>query len=191
MTIEMGSLYEDGVDPDPNDAGELVSFRVVGTGTVHVGISVNGIRGGIVNEDTSVETTPTITDCNVQLAEPTCMASTHPDFATWQSLGEPDCWCYPRQCRGDIDGAQEYGVYWVLLNDLDIFKTYFQQTGIGAGSPGLCADLDHAIEYGVYRVLLNDLDVFKTYFQQTTVPCCDDNEDCDLTGDTQFNFWLP
>jgi hypothetical protein len=83
----------------------------------------------------------------------------------------------------------EYGLYWVLLNDLGQFQTYFQQLGV-SGEPGICSDLTHDIEYGLYRVLLNDLGQFSIYFQNLVVPCCDDDGDCDLTdGDTRFNFW--
>jgi hypothetical protein len=59
MTIEVASAYEEGVDPDPCDAGDLVSFRVSGTGLIYINISVNEIRGGIVNEDAST-TVPVI-----------------------------------------------------------------------------------------------------------------------------------
>jgi hypothetical protein len=124
----------------------------------------------------------------ILFTEPDCMKRTHPDYSEWVNVGRPDCWCYPRQCNGDVDAAKEYGVYWVLLNDLAEFKTYFQVVGV-TGPPGICCDFAHDTEYGVYRVLLNDLNIFKTYFQATSVPCCDDDGDCILTGDTRFNFW--
>jgi hypothetical protein len=71
MTIEMGSLYEDGVDPDPCDAGDLVSFRVSGTGLIHVSITENEIRGGCVLEDATT-TTAGITECDVLISIPYC-----------------------------------------------------------------------------------------------------------------------
>ena len=36
-----------------------------------------------------------------------CFPSTHPDYATWISVGRPACWCYVRQCHGDTDNIQE------------------------------------------------------------------------------------
>ncbi|MHC4498687.1 MAG: choice-of-anchor Q domain-containing protein, partial [Planctomycetota bacterium] len=122
--------------------------------------------------------------------DPDCVSTSASEYADWVSVGKPDCWCYPRQCNGDVDAVKEYGVYWVFLNDLNLFKDCFQQVGIGPGSPCLCSDFAHDIKYGVYRVFLNDMAIFRTYFQATYVPCCDDDGDCDLTdGDTRFNYW--
>jgi hypothetical protein len=47
VTIEMGSLYESGVESPPADTGDLVQVTYTGTLTV----SVNTIRGGIVMEN--------------------------------------------------------------------------------------------------------------------------------------------
>lgn len=132
MTIEMGSLYEDGVDPDPCDAGDLVSFRVSGTGTITVSISVNTIRGGVVNEDAGTQT-PGITGCEVNLTVPTCWDAAE---CPGQSLGDATC-----------DGT---------INAVDLFKLKqswlksFGQVGYNC-----CANFNHD------AMGVNAVDLFK------------------------------
>ncbi|MHC4333415.1 MAG: hypothetical protein ACYSUV_06635, partial [Planctomycetota bacterium] len=77
MTIEMASAYEVGVDPDPCDAGDLVSFRLSGSYVPEVTITLNVIRGGIVNEDAST-TTPIIMICYGPPPPPDCLCSGDP-----------------------------------------------------------------------------------------------------------------
>ncbi|HUT30831.1 MAG TPA: hypothetical protein VMX13_13645 [Sedimentisphaerales bacterium] len=121
MTIEMGSLYEAGVEDPPAADGNLVSFRVDGgTGIIQVHISVNEIRGGVVNEDAST-TVPIITDCNVEKTVPDCWTLTE---CAGQPLGDGTC-----------DGA-------VNFLDLNQLKLAFFAT---KGQPlyNCCADYNH------------------------------------------------
>jgi hypothetical protein len=192
VTVELASLYSPNDPEHPNapaDSGDLLKITLSGNDQQTVCIRANGLRGGVVMEDvTSVD--PNAPCFEVVLIEHTCMKNTHPDYDVWQSVGQPCCWCYPRQCRGDVDNAQEYGIYWVLLNDLDVFKNCFGVPGVLPGEPCICADCNHDLEYGAYRVLLNDLECFAAWFGQTNVPCCDQDEDCDLSdGDQWFNWW--
>lgn len=196
VTVEMGSLYV-GEANAPEQSGELLRITLCGChgtdGVVPISITANAIRGGVVMEDPDETVSLTSNGCNATIpdcAPPECMGPGHPDIDEWRAVGSPDCWCYPRQCRGDVDATQEYGAYWVLLNDLNQFKTYFQQTNV-AGEPGICSDLAHDIEYGAYRVLLNDLNIIKTYFQAVSVPCCDADQDCNPDNDTYFNWFEP
>jgi hypothetical protein len=66
-----------------------------------------------------------------------CLPNTLPEYTLWVALGRPDCWCYPHQCHGDVDGQLEMGLFWVYTADLDAFRAYF---------PGLpynpCLDFD-------------------------------------------------
>ena len=192
ITIAMCSLYADN-DPDHNEPPATSNglIRLTVSGKTCITITENGARGGVIDEDSN-DIGPVLPPdpCCVVLPPKTCMGEDHPDFDLWQSLNEPNCWCYPRQCRGDIDDNQEYGTYWVLMLDLAEFQTYFGETPI-TDPPGICCDFAHDIEYGTYRVLMNDLAVFQTYFGETTVPCCDLDENCDETDDDYFNFWLP
>jgi hypothetical protein len=115
MTIEMGSLYEEGVDDDPCDAGELVSFRVTGSGTIHVSIDANPIRGEVVDENAD-PVTPGITECDVELTEPSCQD-------------------VDNECGGHDDGDVncDGGVNFV---DLGLLKVAFFST------KGCCADFN-------------------------------------------------
>jgi hypothetical protein len=117
------------------------------------------------------------------------MGVAHPNYAVWQSVGMPNCWCYPRQGRGDADGLKQYGVFWVYSNDLTILANAFAQAGVST-EPDICADFNHDIQYGVFRVYSNDLNIIAKYFAAGTVPCCDHDMDCDETNDAYFNFWL-
>jgi hypothetical protein len=186
MTIEAGSLYEEGVDEDPCDAGDLVSFIVSGTGLVNVTLSENTIRGGVVDEDAG-EVTPSITDCNVNLPYPTCLSSDAPEFADWEAWGSPDCWCYPRQCRGDIDGLRIM-MKWVQAADLAKFREAFLKSDVDLAAvvDGICADLDHA-RIMMKRVQANDLAEFRKYFLKSDVdvPVCDQAPV--ING--PWNFW--
>jgi len=59
MTLEMGSLYQMGVDPNPPPTGILCKFRVSGTITPVVTITEEVLhRGGVVMENTGVAANP-------------------------------------------------------------------------------------------------------------------------------------
>jgi hypothetical protein len=67
-----------------------------------------------------------------------CLPDTLPEYPLWVALGKPLCWCYPRQCHGDVDGQIEMGLYWVYMADLNAFRTYFPP----GSSYGPCVDFD-------------------------------------------------
>jgi hypothetical protein len=167
------AVYDDQI-PDPNWG--WTNHRHVR----HPDANDDAVAGYIDNSDLWIweelhDQTEASEDMSFRLfTEPDCFNRAAPEYADWVALGKPDCWCYPRNCRGDADGKIEYGTYWVLLQDLNLFKTYFGATGI-SGKPGICCDFARDIEYGTYRVLLNDLNIFKTYFGAlpAAVPICD------------------
>jgi hypothetical protein len=150
MTIEMGSLYEEGVDPEPNDLGDLVSFIVDGTGTVNVSISVNTIRGGCVDEDAGV-VTPSITGCSFEFAGTTC-------WDLDQCAGQPSG-------DGTCDGT-------INFSDLIQLKQAFG-TSKGAGNYNCCADYDQneTINFG-------DLIILKQGFGSSGYAPSTLNQDC-------------
>ncbi|MHC4332776.1 MAG: DUF7901 domain-containing protein [Planctomycetota bacterium] len=117
----------------------------------------------------------------ILFTEPDCLSVLAPEYADWILWGRPDCWCYPRQCRGDIDGIQT-GPFHVAIPDLGIFKQCFNQFVMPPGC--ICADLDH-MQTGPFRVAIPDLTIFKTYFNQFFVPQCDQLPI--YTG--PYNFW--
>ena len=110
------------------------------------------------------------------------MMATHPAYSTWldptpgyPQNQKPDCWCYRRQCRGDADGDIQYGLFWVLSDDLTIFAGAYGKQDVDLPAGGICADFDHLKQYGLFRVLSDDLTEFATYYgkQVGDVPECD------------------
>jgi hypothetical protein len=119
--------------------------------------------------------------------EPECLSKNAVGYTGWTAWGKPDCWCYRRQCRGDIDGIKT-GPFWVAIPDLNIFRSAFNQfdTALATIPNGICADLDH-IKTGPFRVAIPDLNIFRAYFNQMElfVPICD--QPLIYTG--PYNFW--
>jgi hypothetical protein len=132
-----------------------------------------------------------------------CLKSTATEYAVWKTWRYPRCWCFPRQCRGDINGLK-VGVNWIQTTDLAYFKlaylkndavvaTVICSTGATGTIRGICADLNHA-KVGVNRVQSTDLSIFKTYYLkgEAIVTCCDTAApaaDCVLVSGDKYNFW--
>ena len=130
-----------------------------------------------------------------------CMASTNPHYADWVAWGKPDCWCYPRQCRGDMNGLKT-GPFWVQQLDKDLFRYTFGKTdtALSMTPNGICADLNHT-KTGPFRVQALDKDIFRLYFNQSEflVPPCSGVDDCGVNGwpcdtnplpNSEYNFWM-
>jgi hypothetical protein len=137
MTIEAGSLYEAGVDPDPCDTGDLVSFRVLGHDLVNVDLEENTIRGGCVDENAG-EMTPNISDCNVDLPSSECMDSGDPDYAKWVDVGKPKAWCCPYHKDGDMTGDG-----WINILDVLLIRPPHYNVGYGDPNYDCRADITH------------------------------------------------
>jgi hypothetical protein len=180
-------------DQDWDDAGELEFSGWMGDGPG--AIVVNPPAGSVIGQtfarcriSTAGTNAPTgqaddgeVEDHMVQIEEVDCLSTIAPEYAAWVSLGKPLCWCYRRQCRGDIDGIQT-GPFHVAIPDLTLFKQCFNQFVLPPGCE--CADLDH-LQTGPFRVAIPDLTIFKTYFNQFVVPQCDQIPI--YTG--PYNFW--
>lgn len=185
VTLEMGSLYV-GAANAPADSGVLAEITVAGYDAVDVCVTLNAIRGGVVLEDPDAAVTVGL-DCTTVTLNPVpvtdCVKSSAPFYADWQAWGEPDCWCYAKQCRGDLNGSSFIGKP-VSLADLNLFKLAFNlgDVDLAAVANGICADLNHASFIGK-RVSLADLNTFKLYFNlaEASVPECDN---------TNYNFWV-
>ena len=111
------------------------------------------------------------------------MKETAPEYSVWQDWGEPNCWCYARQCRGDTNGSSFFGKP-VTISDLEVCKCAFNKSDadlLRDCPNGICCDLNHASFFGK-RVTLSDLNTFKLYFNlpEASVPECDK---------TNYNFW--
>jgi hypothetical protein len=118
-----------------------------------------------------------------------CLKSTASEYADWVLWGRPSCWCYARQCRGDINGVKTG--QWVSLADFTAFKQAYLKTDaqLQLIPNGICADLNHT-KTG-QRVSLADFTTFKLYYLKpdAQVPCCDLNGDCILTAADKYLFW--
>ena len=171
LAIEMGSLYtmdanyEDdanaGYGAQPELVGNLLKFYV--DGGCSYSVSENSITGGVVMEDPCEDANVTIllVDGNIP-GEVECYEGMA-DYAQWELAGKPECWCYPRQCLGDADGAP-YGKsnFWVSSPDLTILKDAWNIINGPTSAPGTCADFDH-LPYGKsnFRVSSPDLTILK------------------------------
>jgi hypothetical protein len=111
------------------------------------------------------------------------------EYNAWVAWGRPSCWCFKRQCRGDVMGTK-IGT-WVSLADFNLLKSAFNKADtVLKGVPnGICSDLDHT-KIGT-RVSLADFNILKSYFNkaETSVPCCDLDKNCVLTTADKYNFW--
>lgn len=163
VTVEMGSLYEAGVESPPAVSGTLCTFTV--DIDCNISIVANAIRGGIVLENGVTATGDYTAATNVAIggAAPECLSSSHPDYANWVKAGKPDCWCdTPEgsgyQCKGDADGLftgkDKVGSrIWVTGTDLDVLIAGWQKLdsavdgSIGTTGLGIsyaCADFNHS-----------------------------------------------
>ena len=184
ITVELGSLYVEEVNA-PELSGVLFEFTAEKPDNTVVTLALNQIRGGIVLEDPDEEVSEVnLVGCIIRPEQPDCLIGGNAgllEYSDWVSFGKPDCWCYARQCRGDIDGTKT-GPYWVAIPDLTLFKAAYGQRTLPPG--GICADLDH-LKTGPYRVAIPDLTIFKQYYGQRTVPDC--GQAPIITG--PYNFW--
>jgi hypothetical protein len=193
VTIEMGSLYYPTGDNETNApglSGTLLKFTVchVFSGC-KVEIKENTVRGGVVLTNPTIDPTVTIASPAYTFPSLDCLVggAVNPTEKTeWIAWGKPGCWCYARQCRGDINGKLTAGK-WVQAADLTAFRAAFGKTDaeLAAIPNGICSDLNHKATAGK-RVQAADLTIFRTYFGQAVVPLC--NEAPIITG--PYNFWI-
>jgi len=112
-----------------------------------------------------------------------CMKSTAPEYADWVAWNKPDCWCYRKQCRGDLNGTSFIGKP-VTMTDLNLIKIRYGKldADLELIPNGICGDLNHASFIGK-RITLVDLNTFKLYYNTPE----GDVPECDFTN---YNFWL-
>ena len=125
-----------------------------------------------------------------------CVKSTAPFYVVWIGQGKPwnrpDCWCYRRNCRGDFDGLQQLGLYWVYSNDLLALRDAYSKTDAQLTGNRICADFRRDIGMGMYRVYSIDLARLRSYYMNLQVPCCDVDAapgNCTLSSDPNYAFW--
>ncbi|MBN1795765.1 MAG: hypothetical protein JW804_03755 [Sedimentisphaerales bacterium] len=201
VILEMGSLhYPTGPDSPnaPNFSDMLIRLQLSG-GDCNVTVSGNAERGNVVNYDAKEAETVYGAPCFIEQDE--CLVDDGGiEYDNWVFLGRPDCWCYPRQCRGDADGSPIAPglALWVKLSDLIILRGAINKFVTDPTWPdgGECADLNHTMVAPTVPipVSLADLNIIRMYLSKMDIPwntvvkCCDSNEDCVPDG-VIYNFW--
>jgi hypothetical protein len=178
VTVELASLYAP-VGPSspnaPDPCGPILSIRVSKPCclTITANVARAGSTGVVMESPDQVVTVNLPGSICIDWSDE-CMKTTHPRYADWEAWGKPACWCYAKQCRGDINGAL-FLAKPVTGADLIIFKAAFNKTDaeLAQVTNGICADLNMAPFLGK-RVTGADLIIFKQYFNlaDTSVPEC-------------------
>jgi len=181
IITELGSLYVAG--DEPCSTGTLFRIDVIPKtwpSECNVTLAVNSTRGGVVNTNGD-PCTPSLTGCKVTYTKCfPCWAPWNLVYANqWTPQGEPNCWCYPRQCHGDADGKKQgtstkTGYWYVGSNDVAILQkaylVYDSPRGPGMkGEPNICADFARdkqgtSTKTGYWRVGSNDLALLSAYY---------------------------
>ena len=193
VVLELGSLYV-GAANAPPESGTLATLTIDCNGATDVNVTAaeeDQYRGGIVLEDGSSATVAIaeLTSTTSCAAAAECIKPTAPEYADWVAFGKPDCWCYRRQCRGDING-QTTGPFPVQLLDLQALSAAFNKFDAQLPADGICADINH-LRTGPFRVQLLDLQILASYFNKflAQTPQCDLDGDGVLTPADKYNFW--
>ena len=145
-----------------------------------------------------------------------CMANTNPDYAKWVLQGKPACWCYSKQCRGDMDNTTQGSPFWVDNTDKDafllnwnLFPDFIPPPGDQVYAGNICADLDHDFSGGPFWVDNNDKNILVLYWNlwpnflppfgppDCSGPGCMTTDDpgdphtCDENPlpNTEYNYW--
>ncbi len=123
-----------------------------------------------------------VTEVDIGADEAAYFPSNHNDYDEWVTVDRPDCWCYPRQCRGDADNFAEGGSklnYWVGSMDLDVLTAAWNKPLGDISGNEICADSDHSpAGRKRWRVSTNDLNILLANWQIENGPdpnCFDSN----------------
>jgi len=159
ITVEMGSLYEDGGNA-PGQTGVLCTVTVDDLVT-KLCVTGNAIRGNVVLEDVS-EATLTPAEVCIMFD---CFPSSPEyavQYANWALLGKPECWCNDYgtgdQCYGDAAGDVHGRGYVVYTTDLNRVAGSWKAK-IGDGNLDPCSDFKHDTHGRGYIVYTTDLNV--------------------------------
>jgi hypothetical protein len=142
ITVELGSLYTEANSPDPCGLLCTLTVDVPGTTTMNIAANVSRAGNGVVLEDPDEVPTVNATPCTITrgcfyVGMTDCCGNTinATQVATWQGLGEPQCWCDPCHCRGDATG--DCGI-----TAADVFALRGAWPGLG-GAYDPCADFTY------------------------------------------------
>lgn len=199
-SVSMGCLDEfEKVQGGVTGSGELVAITYTLTEKTCVAISADTLRGGIVGDG--------ITEVNIQASQclavgDECVKADAPFYADWVKYGKPACWCYAKNCRGDVDGKTEgnvvVGYAHVFNKDLTTFLAAYnvreapKGAGIESVENGICADFDRGQEgnvvVGYARVFNKDLGILLANYNVREAPKGAGVPDCELG--VYYNFFV-
>jgi len=191
VVLALGSLYNVANTGDvPANSGNLFSFTI-SAGTSATVTPETAYRGGVIGEDAAAITVAPIT---ISFAAPECMKATAAAYNDWVQFGKPTCWCYARQCRGDINGTgagTSPSKKWVTSTDLTAFKLAYNIANSALPAGGICADLNHTGTPSTYsltqkRVTSTDLTTFKLYYNKAEN---DATNPVTVCPSADYNFW--
>ena len=196
ITVEIASLYNATTEAGkaPGMSGTLFKLKIDGNGDddTTVAIAAEALRGGAVMESVGA---PSIVSANI--VAPGCSMTgladcfgaigaevTQAEFDDWDTFGKPDCWCYARQCYGDVnntaEGTKFGGWFFVGVDDLTLLSSAWQVkeppkgSGIASIPNGICADFSHSQEGtkfgGWFRVGVDDLTLLSQNWQVKEPP---------------------
>jgi len=102
-------------------------------------------------------------------------------YTNWVARGKPQCWAYPRQCRGDATGNKNLQ-YWVGTSDYALYKSAQGKLESVLPANGICADFTHSKNLQ-YWVGTSDYALYKSYQGklESLVPICGNPPD--------VNYW--
>jgi hypothetical protein len=179
ITCELGALEPADGGTKPPASGDLFKIQLTdptSAGSCVLTIAGEPTRGECVLVDGSPANIKS-SGCTVLFD---CMATTNPRYADWvdwkgngpDAGDKPDCWCYQKQCHGDIDGAL-FGPFPVAANDFTALKAAISIPTAMLPDPGICADLNHA-PFGPFRVASDDFAELKRWISipNAMVPTC-------------------
>jgi hypothetical protein len=168
--------------------------------TCVVAITENADRGGIIATDgTPLDIASQTGDL---INGPSGCVNTSASFYTdWTTFGSPDCWCYARNCLGDVDGLSQgsalAGYAYVSTDDLTIFLNAYgvkeppKGDGIATITNGICADFARNAQgsalAGYARVSTDDLTILLANYNIKEPPKGDGIGDC--TG-PDYNYFI-
>jgi hypothetical protein len=184
FSVSMGVLDQTGAQKaGPTSTANLIIIQLKGGTAEDIIVTItgdtlrgpaSGVVGSVLTSNLPITTRIVIGDCG-------CLKCSAPFYNDWVAWGKPACWCYERQCRGDINGKKD-GVavkYYVSGADLSLFKTAYAKNdaALQLVAGGICSDLNHKAD-GIavkYRVSGTDLAIFKQYYAKAdaAVPSCD------------------
>ena len=191
FSICMGVLDQAGGQAAGPASATLITLQLKGGTTGHTAVTISGdvfrgLSSGVAGGE-FLSNLPITTEINFTPCECQCLKYSAPFYNDWVAWGMPACWCFERQCHGDINGKKD-GVavkYWVSGTDLSLFKAAYAKNdaALKLVPNGICSDLNHKAD-GVavkYRVSGTDLGIFKLYYAKAdaAVPSC---------GRTDYNY---